>query len=258
MPHSFIPDLPRIPLIYAIFLAITVTALGAARVIRSRGRLEISSSMLSPMGSLYSLTTAFLLSNVIFGYSNLRTAVTQEVVTINKLGAVVAVLPPDARLEARRLLFDYAQSISGDESQSMRQGKRSDLTQLALGRLLDFLGSEDAELPPNLPRTPESNSYLRKASDFAFELMDARERRLSLAGQAFPRGQWLAIGVMYAALALLAYLVQGGRWTVTWVSVILMLSAPVPCVLLHIYSHPFSSGLLNIASVVDAVLERSL
>jgi hypothetical protein len=63
---------------------------------------------------------------------------------------------------------------------------------------------------------------------------------------------------MYAALALLAYLVQGGRWTVTWVSVILMLSAPVPCVLLHIYSHPFSSGLLNIARVVDAVLERSL
>lgn len=258
MPSSFFPDLPRIPLIYAMFLAITFMALGAARAIRSHGRLEISSSMLSPMGSLYSLTTAFLLSNVIFGYSNLRTAITQEVVTINKLGAVVSVLPPDARLEARRLLFDYAQSISGDESEAMRQGKRSDLTQLALGRLLDFLGSEDAELPPNLPRTPESNSYLRKSSDFAFELMDARERRLSLAGQAFPRVQWLAIAVMYAALALLAYLVQGGRWTVTWVTLILMLSAPVPCVLLHAYAHPFSSGLLNIATVFEAVLERNL
>jgi hypothetical protein len=136
MPYSFFPELPRIPLIYAMFLAITFIALGAARAIRSRGRLEISSSMLSPMGSLYSLTTAFLLSNVIFGYSNLRTAITQEVVTINKLGAVVSVLPPDARLEARRLLLDYAQSISGDESEAMRQGERSDLTQLALGRLL--------------------------------------------------------------------------------------------------------------------------
>ena len=105
------------------------------------------------MGSLYIFTTAFLLSNVIFQMNNLRTAVTQEVVTLNKLGAVMFVLPPEQRIEGRRLLYDYTQSIAEDEAESMKRGERNDTTQAAIDRLRDFLASPEAALPSSTPTT---------------------------------------------------------------------------------------------------------
>ena len=86
-------------LLYLAFVLITTLALLLARWVKSRGNLQLQAGLLSPLGSLYTLTTAFLLSNVIFQFTNLRTAVTQEVVTINKLGAVMFVLPAEQRLE---------------------------------------------------------------------------------------------------------------------------------------------------------------
>ena len=109
-----------------------------------------------------------------------------------------------------------------------------------------------------IAQTPESVNYFRKASDFGFDLIDARERRLSLARQSFPARLWLAIAVMYFALALMAFLVQGGAWTTLWVVTILLLSAPVPAVMLFVYSNPIANGLLDITSILEAVLERSL
>jgi hypothetical protein len=101
-------------LLYLAFVLITTLALLLARWVKSRGNLQLQAGLLSPLGSLYTLTTAFLLSNVIFQFTNLRTAVTQEVVTINKLGAVMFVLPAEQRIEGRRLLYGYAQSIARD------------------------------------------------------------------------------------------------------------------------------------------------
>jgi len=245
-------------LLYLVFVALTTSALLLARWVKARGSVQLQAGLLSPLGSLYTLTTAFLLSNVIFQFTNLRSAITQEVVTINKLGAVMSVLPAEQRIEARRLLYDYGESIARDEAVSMRQGQRSEVTQEAIDRLRDFLASGDASPPSSLQVTPESANYLRKASDFGFDLIDARERRLSLARQSFPARLWMAIAVMYFALALMAFLVQGGAWTTTWVVVILLLAAPVPAVMLYVYANPIANGLIDIAATLDAVLERSL
>lgn len=140
----------------------------------------------------------------------------------------------------------------------MRRGNRSDTTQEAIDRLRDFLATPDASPPATIVQTPESVNYFRKASDFGFDLIDARERRLSLARQTFPARLWMAIAVMYFALALMAFLVQSGAWTTLWVVTILLLSAPVPAVMLFVYSNPIANGLIDITELLEAVLERSL
>ena len=247
-----------VPLIYLGFLLLTGAALLLARWVKQRGKLQLQASQLSPLGSLYTLTTAFLLSNVIFQYTNLRTAVTQEVVTFNKLGAVLSVLPAEQRIEGRRLLYDYGDAIAHDEAVMMRKGERSDAAQDSLDRLRDFLSSSNAAPPDGLPVTPETANYLRKVSDFGFDLIDARERRLSLANEAFPIRITMAIGVMFFALALLAFLVNNGAWTLTWSAIILLLSAPIPPVLLFIYSNPIAIGLINITKIFERAMERSI
>lgn len=253
-----LPINSSVPLLYAMFFVLTVAAFGLAKWIKKRSAIGIQASLLSPMGSLYIFTTAFLLSNVIFQMNNLRTAVTQEVVTLNKLGAVMSVLPPEQRIEGRRLLYDYTQSIAEDEAESMKRGERNETTQIAIDKLRDFLSTPDAALPSSAPITPESANYLRKASDFGFDLVDARERRLSLSSQSSPLRLWLAIAVMYFALALLAYLVHNGRWTVIWLTTILMMSAPIPAVMLFIYSNPIAYGLFDMTAPFRAVLARSI
>jgi hypothetical protein len=246
-------------ILYLGFVLLTFVALLLARWVKARGNIQIQAALLSPLGSLYTLTTAFLLSNVIFQFTNLRGALTQEVVTINKLGAVMSVLPADQRIEGRRLLYDYGESIARDEALTMRSGIRSDITQESIDRLRDFLSTKDASPAKSIEVTPESVNYFRKASDFGFDLIDARERRLSLAApQPFPMRLVLFIGVMYLALALLAFLVQSGAWTTLWVAIILLLSAPVPAVMLFVYSNPISSGLIDITATLEAVLARSL
>ena len=218
-------------ILYLGFVLLTFVALLLARWVKARGNIQIQAALLSPLGSLYTLTTAFLLSNVIFQFTNLRGALTQEVVTINKLGAVMSVLPADQRIEGRRLLYDYGESIARDEALTMRSGIRSDITQESIDRLRDFLSTKDASPAKSIEVTPESVNYFRKASDFGFDLIDARERRLSLAApQPFPMRLVLFIGVMYLALALLAFLVQSGAWTTLWVAIILLLFATIsPC-----------------------------
>jgi hypothetical protein len=246
-------------ILYLGFVLLTFIALLLARWVKARGNIQIQAALLSPLGSLYTLTTAFLLSNVIFQFTNLRGALTQEVVTINKLGAVMSVLPADQRIEGRRLLYDYGESIARDEALTMRNGIRSDITQESIDRLRDFLSTKDASPDKSIEVTPESVNYFRKASDFGFDLIDARERRLSLAApQPFPMRLVLSIGVMYLALALLSFLVQSGAWTTLWVAIILLLSAPVPAVMLFVYSNPIASGLINITSTLEGVLARSL
>ncbi|MBW0166920.1 MAG: DUF4239 domain-containing protein [Vulcanococcus sp.] len=252
------PANSSVAFLYAVFFILTAAAFGLAKWIKSRSAIAIQSSLLSPMGSLYIFTTAFLLSNVIFQMNNLRTAVTQEVVTLNKLGAVMFVLPPEQRIEGRRLLYDYTKSIAEDEAKSMKRGERNDITQEAIDRLRDFLSSPEAALPSSAPTTPESANYLRKANDFGFDLVDARERRLSLSSQGNPLRLWLAIGVMYFALTLLSYLVHNGKWTTVWLTAILLMSAPIPAVMLFIYSNPIAYGLFDMTSPFRAVLARSI
>jgi hypothetical protein len=67
----------------------------------------------------------------------------------------------------------------------------------------------------------------------------------------------MAIAVMFFALALFAFLVHQGAWALTWVASILLLAAPVPAVMLYIYSNPISVGLIDITAILQALMERS-
>ena len=53
-------------ILYLGFVFLTFVALLLARWVKARGGIQIQAALLSPMGSLSMLTTAFLLSNVIF------------------------------------------------------------------------------------------------------------------------------------------------------------------------------------------------
>jgi len=238
---------PGILLIYGIFLLLTFgTLLLSNRVKRGPRRPELIGSFLPPIGSLYALTTAFLLSNVIFQVSNLKTVLTQEVVTLGKLSAVVSVLPAEQRIEARRLIMDYADLVVREEAETLIQGMPGEQTATALNSLADFFGSIDSVPASTNLRTPETTAYFRKASDFLFDLIDARERRLSLALQSLPASLWLAIYAMYAAMALTAFLIHPLGLANVWVAMILTVTAPIPPVLLYVYSNPLLAGLVDI------------
>lgn len=258
------PSLEQLPvglalfLIYSAFFAITVAALLLSRRFSSHKHSILQPGLLSPLGSLYIFTTAFLLSNVIFQTNNLKTAVTQEVVTFSKLGAVLNVLPQQQRVEGRRLLFDYAYSITHDEATTMKQGLRSDASEAALDRLREFLSSPSAALPAAPIITPESSNYLRRASDFSFDLIDARERRLSLSSSSNSPVLWLSIGVMYFTFAFLSFSVHRGTMTLIWLAFILLFAFPVPAVMLFLYSNPLAAGLYDLTSQFAPILARNM
>jgi len=52
-----------VALLYLVFVVLTALALALARWVKARGNLQLQAGLLSPLGSLYTLTTAFLLSN---------------------------------------------------------------------------------------------------------------------------------------------------------------------------------------------------
>ena len=245
-------------LIYILFILLTLAALFLSRRVYSHKHSALQPGLLSPLGSLYIFTTAFLLSNVLFQTNNLKTAVTQEVVTFSKLGAVLNVLPPEQRVEGRRLLFDYAYSITHDEAQTMKTGLRSDITQASIDRLRDFLASPDAAPPKQITSTPESSNYLRRASDFSFDLIDARERRLSLASTSNSPILWLSIAVMFFMFAFVAFSVHRGMQSLLWMSFILLVAFPVPAIMLFLYSNPLAAGLYDLSLQFAPVLSRNM
>jgi hypothetical protein len=179
-------------------------------------------------------------------------------VTFSKLGAVLNVLPPQQRVEGRRLLFDYAYSITHDEAITMKKGLRSDLSQASMDRLRDFLSSSAASLPEAPALTPESANYLRRASDFSFDLIDARERRLSLASSSNSPALWLSIAVMYFTFAFLSYSVHRGLSSLLWLTLILLLAFPVPAVMLFLYSNPLAAGLYDLSAQFTPILARNM
>ena len=73
--------------VYLLAFLLTLCAAGLAHLLKRIRAINIPSGIMSPMGSIYALTAAFLLSNAFLNVSNLKTSITQEVVTINKLGA---------------------------------------------------------------------------------------------------------------------------------------------------------------------------
>ncbi len=247
-----------IAIIYTIFFLLSLLALVLSRATRKIKKPSLVTSLASPIGSLFTLTTAFLLSNVIFEVSNLRHAITEEVVTLSKLSAVVAVLPDEQRVEARRLIYDYGHSIAIDESITMREGERSSVTQTKQHQLRDFFSSKDAMLPADAIVTPENSNYLNKSSEFNFNLIDARERRLSLSNLRLPSSLWSAIGILFLAFSFFSFSVHNDLYSQIISGLIIFIAAPIPVIIIYIYSNPFKSGLIDITYSLNEVLSRNI
>jgi hypothetical protein len=243
--------------VYLLAFFLTLCAAGLANLLKRIRPINIPSGIMSPIGSIYALTAAFLLSNAFLNVSNLKTSITQEVVTINKLGGLVSALPDMQRVEARRLIYDYGYSIANDESITIQQGMASDKSLLALQRVKDFFESPDAN-PPAKKESVLTSNYSKKVTDLLYDLIDARERRIAKAKPGFTQALALALGLMYFALATTIFVVTTKPWDLFVAGLILMIAAPVPCQLLILFSNPFSSGIINIKEIFDALLERSL
>jgi len=244
--------------IYLVAFLITLSAAGLAHLLKRTKPVTIASGIMSPMGSIYALTAAFLLSNAFLNVTNLKTSITQEVVTINKLGGLVSALPDLQRVEARRLIYDYGYSIANDESITIQKGKASEKSLLALQRVKDFFASADASPGEGKKESALTSNYSKKVTDLLYDLIDARERRIALAKGGFSQELALALGLMYFALCTTIFVVNTKPWDIFVAGLLLMIAAPVPCQLLILFSNPFSSGIINIKEIFDALLERSL
>jgi hypothetical protein len=244
--------------VYLLAFVLTLCAAGLAHLLKRIKPINIPSGIMSPMGSIYALTAAFLLSNAFLNVSNLKTSITQEVVTINKLGGLVSALPDLQRVEARRLIYDYGYSIANDESVTIQQGMASDKSLLALQRVKDFFESPDANPPQGKKESVLTSNYSKKVTDLLYDLIDARERRIAQAKPGFTQALALALGLMYFALCTTIFVVTTKPWDLFVAGLLLMIAAPVPCQLLILFSNHFSSGIINIKDIFDALLERSL
>ncbi len=244
--------------IYGIFFLLSLLALIVSRGIGKLRKLEPTSSLASPIGSLFTLTTAFLLSNEIFQVSNLRNAITEEVVTISKLSAIVAVLPDEQRIEARRLLYDYAYSIEKEESIAMRNGQRNESTQTKQDNLRDFFSSQNSILPSESIPSPENQNYLSKASEYSLQLIDSRERRLSLSNLKLDKSLWSSIYILFLAFSIFSFSIHKDLYSQLFSGLIILLAAPIPAVIIYIYSNPFKAGLIDIAQALNIVLSRNI
>lgn len=256
LQSSSVSILLSVVFIYIVFILLTIASLLLSRRFCTHTRSKLQPGLLSPLGSLYIFTTAFLLSNVLFQTNNLRNAVSQEVVTFSKLGEILSVLPPEQRVEGRRLLFDYAYSIAYDEANTMKRNLRSEDTEKSLDLLRGFLASPSASLSSDVVITPESSNYLRRASDFSFDLLDARERRLSLSVTSNPPVVWISIAVMYLAFSFLAFTVHNGMSSLLWMTSILLVAFPIPAVMLFLYSNPIAAGVFDLTAQYGFVLAR--
>jgi hypothetical protein len=214
--------------------------------------------MLGPLASIYGLVTAFLLSNAFVHVLELNSTATAEAVTLNRLGAIVSVLPAEQRVEARRLVYNYADSIAESESRTMRSGQRSPKTTLALDELQLFFSSNDANLLKGADATPAGTLYQQSSAEILYNIIDAREKRLSQAKPNFQSILWLAVIVLYFAIAVLLFATSRGGWRHRINGGSLLIALPLPALFLDLFSHPFTSGLIQTQSIFRALFERNI
>ncbi|MCP9850658.1 DUF4239 domain-containing protein [Cyanobium sp. Morenito 9A2] len=258
--NQLFPFLVGVIRIYGIALVLVFLALKLVSFLRRRKLLsdQFDPIMLGPLASIFGLVTAFLLSNAFIHVLELNSTATAEAVTLNRLGAIVSVLPEEQRVEARRLVYDYADSIAESESKTMRSGQRSPETSLALDELQLFFSSKNANLPKGIEESPAATLYQQKSAEILYNIIDAREKRLSQAKPNFQSILWLAVIVLYFAIAVLLFSTARGGWRHRINGGALLLALPLPALFLDLFSNPFTSGLIQTEQVFRSLFERNI
>ncbi len=258
--NQLLPFLIGVIRIYGVSILLVFLALKLVNYLRRRNLLsdQFDPIMLGPLASIYGLVTAFLLSNAFIHVLELNSTATAEAVTLNRLGAIVSVLPAEQRLEARRLIYNYADSIAESESRTMRSGQRSPQTTLALDELQLFFSSKNANLPSGVDASPAGTLYQQSSAEILYNIIDAREKRLSQAKPSFQSILWLSVIVLYFAIAVLLFSTSRGGWRHRINGGSLLIALPLPALFLDLFSNPFTSGLIQTQSIFRALFERNI
>lgn len=241
-----------LPLVWLTFACIIFAAQALAQTLKKKHNPELVHNTLTMMGSLYIFTTALILSYYVNQVNQLVAATTSEIIAINHLNVTLSALPKEQRIEGRRLLFDYAQAVAKDESQTSIERERSEKAETAVKAFQHFAGTNGIPSKTQGIRSPAITEYNKNINEFTHDLIQQRERRISLSRHFRPKGLWLAIAAMFFTLCKCAFLIQSngqGQWILM---ALLAAGPPVPSLLLYIYSNPLAFGLVDIAEMFNA------
>lgn len=246
-----------LPLVWLTFACIIFASQTLARTIKKKHSPELVHNTLSLMGSLYIFTTALILSYYVNQVNQLVAATTSEIVAINHLNVTLSALPKEQRIEGRRLLFDYVQAVAKDESQTSIVRQRSEKAETAVKAFQHFTGTNGIATKSQEIQSPAITEYNKNINQFTHDLIQQRERRISLSRDFRPKGLWLAIAAMFFTLCTCAFLIQSSGQAQWILMALLAAGPPVPSLLLYIYSHPLAFGLVDIADIFNAFLQFS-
>ncbi|MGB7565589.1 MAG: hypothetical protein WBM08_12670 [Prochlorococcaceae cyanobacterium] len=83
---------------------------------------------------------------------------------------------------------------------------------MALDELQLFFSSNNANLKRGVDASPAGTLYQQSSAEILYNIIDAREKRLSQAKRSFQSILWLAVIVLYFAIAVLLFSTSRGGW----------------------------------------------
>lgn len=243
--------------VWLAFALMVIVARDFACRMRRKKAVHLAPAIIAPLASLYIFTTALVLSNYVHQANNLLKATTEEIVAIKKISTTLTALSQYQRVEGRRLLYDYSHIVATEESKTLLSGERSERAQKALDRFQAFAAGEHSN-PSELSKSPEFTQYNNNINRFSYDIIDAREKRLSLVKHNRPNALWIAIATMFFTLSACTFLIHERHHENFFLPIILVAAPPIPALLLYIYSNPVSFKLVDIAQMFNAALSRSI
>ena len=245
-------------IIYLFAFGLLIAALLCSRLLSSIGKVNVPPELFSEMGSVYALTTAFLIVNLLANVSELDDAMIKEVVAIKKLASVVSILPPEQRVEARRLIFNYGHSIGSKEGLKHIADHDYAEANLALDQLKDFFESSHAIPEINGRNQLLALNYIIKSNDFLYETFESREERIAKADEFFSVVLWIVLAALYFSLCLSIFLITKGVWNKSVSGLLILVFSPMPCILIYIFSRPVQFGLLHVGETYGVLFQSSV
>ena len=244
--------------IYLCASGLLIVALLCSRLLCSLGKVDTPPELFNEMGSVYALTTAFLIVNLLSNVSELDEAMIKEVVAIKKLSSVVSILPAEQRVEARRLIFNYGHSIGSEEGLKHIADHDYPETNLALDQLRNFFDSPDAIPEINGTNQMLTLNYILKSSDFLYETFESREERIAKADEFFSSILWVALAFLYFSVCFSNFLITKGSWNKSVSGLLILVFSPMPCILIYIFSRPIQFGLLDVGETYGVLFQSSI
>ena len=146
-------------------------------------------------------------------------------------------------------MSEYAKSVAEKEPVTLVSAQRSVHIENSLRNLTDFFSSDHSKLEIKGEFMPETASYELNVTKLLYSMSQHRENRIFSSTTRFPWVLWFVLSGQYFIFITTFALVTTTRMEAAVGSTLSWITAPIPAVLLFIYMKPFSSGLVNIASI---------